>query len=180
MLKKSYFTASKGVIMTSVFLATFFTSSAFSALLPQQAKLDFVFELPKIETTMYARPYVAIWIEDSQRKPVKTIQLWVGKDEWLKDLRSWWRKVGRYDRELVDAVTSATRSAGQYRFSWDGTDDNNQRLEQGEYTLYIEAVREHGGRNQLRQKMTLTNQEAHYQLKPTEEIGNVTLHYQVK
>ena len=85
MLKKSCFTASKSVIMTSVFLATFFTGSAFSAPLPQQAKLDFVFELPKIETTMYARPYVAIWVEDSQRKPVKTIQLWVGKDEWLKD-----------------------------------------------------------------------------------------------
>lgn len=144
------------------------------------AKVNVEFELPKIDTSMYARPYVAIWIEDDKRKPVKTIQLWVGKDEWLKDLRSWWRKVGRYDRELVDAVTSATRPAGQYRFIWDGTNDDGDRLEEGEYTLHIEVVREHGGRNYLRQKMALTNSEAHYQIKPTEETGVITVRYQVK
>lgn len=103
----------------------------------------------------------------------------VGKDEWLKDLRSWWRKVGRYDRELVDAVTSATRPAGQYRFVWDGTSDNGERLEQGEYTIHIEVVREHGGRNYLRQKVTLGNENASYQLTPTEETGVITLDYLV-
>ncbi|NMU52501.1 DUF2271 domain-containing protein, partial [Vibrio parahaemolyticus] len=103
--------------------------------LPDNAKVDFELELPKIDTSMYARPYVAVWVENDQRKPVKTIQLWVGKDGWLKDLRSWWRKAGRYDRELVDAVTSATRPAGQYRFVWDGTNDAGERLEQGNYTL---------------------------------------------
>jgi len=147
---------------------------------PDNAKVDFEFELPKIDTSMYARPYVAVWIEDEKRKPVKTIQLWVGKDEWLKDLRSWWRKVGRYDRELVDAVTSATRPAGQYRFVWDGTNDDGQRLEQGDYTLHVEVVREHGGRNYLRQKMQLADSEVHYQIKPTEETGVITVNYQVK
>ncbi|CAH1537815.1 DUF2271 domain-containing protein [Vibrio rotiferianus] len=147
---------------------------------PDNAKVDFEFELPKIDTSMYARPYVAVWIEDEKRKPVKTIQLWVGKDEWLKDLRSWWRKVGRYDRELVDAVTSATRPAGQYRFVWDGTNDDGQRLEQGSYTLHVEVVREHGGRNYLRQKMQLADSEVRYQIKPTEETGVITVNYQVK
>jgi len=147
---------------------------------PDNAKVDFEFELPKIDTSMYARPYVAVWIEDEKRKPVKTIQLWVGKDEWLKDLRSWWRKVGRYDRELVDAVTSATRPAGQYRFVWDGTNDDGQRLEQGDYTLHVEVVREHGGRNYLRQKMQLADSEVRYQIKPTEETGVITVNYQVK
>lgn len=147
---------------------------------PDNAKVDFEFELPKIDTSMYARPYVAVWIEDEKRKPVKTIQLWVGKDEWLKDLRSWWRKVGRYDRELVDAVTSATRPAGKYRFVWDGTNDDGQRLEQGNYTLHVEVVREHGGRNYLRQKMQLADSEVRYQIKPTEETGVITVNYQVK
>ncbi|ASI94405.1 MULTISPECIES: DUF2271 domain-containing protein [Vibrio harveyi group] len=147
---------------------------------PDNAKVDFEFELPKIDTSMYARPYVAVWIEDEKRKPVKTIQLWVGKDEWLKDLRSWWRKVGRYDRELVDAVTSATRPAGQYRFVWDGTNDDGQRLKQGNYTLHVEVVREHGGRNYLRQKMQLADSEVRYQIKPTEETGVITVNYQVK
>ncbi|MHA7231233.1 DUF2271 domain-containing protein [Vibrio campbellii] len=147
---------------------------------PDNAKVDFEFELPKIDTSMYARPYVAVWIEDEKRKPVKTIQLWVGKDEWLKNLRSWWRKVGRYDRELVDAVTSATRPAGQYRFVWDGTNDDGQRLEQGSYTLHVEVVREHGGRNYVRQKMQLADSEVRYQIKPTEETGVITVNYQVK
>ena len=62
--------------------------------IPDTAKLDVNFKLPKIDTSMYARPYVAVWVENSERKSVKTIELWVGKDEWLKDLRSWWRKLG--------------------------------------------------------------------------------------
>ncbi|MGF1718931.1 DUF2271 domain-containing protein [Vibrio kyushuensis] len=154
--------------------------AVFAKPLPESAKLDISFELPKIETSMYARPYVAVWLEDSNRKPVKTMELWVGKDEWLKDLRSWWRKVGRYDRELVDAVTSATRPAGQYRFIWDGTNDVGQRVEQGTYTLHIEVVREHGGRDYLRQKVELNDTEVVYQLEPTDETGQITLNYQVK
>lgn len=161
-------------------IAALMPLSLFAAPLPDRAKVDFEFELPKIDTSMYARPYVAVWIEDDKRKPVKTIQLWVGKDEWLKDLRSWWRKVGRYDRELVDAVTSATRPAGQYRFIWDGTNDEGLRLEQGTYTLHVEVVREHGGRNYLRQKMQLADSEVCYQIKPTQETGMITVNYQVK
>ncbi len=148
--------------------------------LPDSAKLDINFVLPKIDTSMYARPYVAIWLEDSKRKPVKTMELWVGKDEWLKDLRSWWRKVGRYDRELVDAVTSATRPAGQYRFVWDGTDDSGQQLDQGDYTLHIEVVREHGGRDYLRQKIELGNKESVHRIEPTNETGKITINYQIK
>ncbi|GMM89071.1 MULTISPECIES: DUF2271 domain-containing protein [Vibrio] len=167
-------TWSKALIALSL-LPTFSMAQS----LPESAKLDVQFELPKIDTTMYARPYVAVWVEDSSRKSVKTIELWVGKDEWLKDLRSWWRKVGRYDRELVDAVTSATRPAGQYRFVWDGKSDSGEKLEQGEYTIHIEVVREHGGRNYLRQKVMLGSENVSYQLKPTEETGEITLDYLV-
>ncbi|EOX4941393.1 DUF2271 domain-containing protein [Vibrio alginolyticus] len=161
-------------------IAAFAPFSLSAAPIPDNAKVDFELELPKIDTSMYARPYVAVWVENDQRKPVKTIQLWVGKDEWLKDLRSWWRKAGRYDRELVDAVTSATRPAGQYRFVWDGTNDSGERLEQGNYTLYVEVVREHGGRNYLRQKLTLADSDVRYELKPTQETGVITVNYQVK
>lgn len=135
-------------------------------------------QIPSIITTTYARPYVAVWIENDQRQPVKTVQLWVGKDEWLKDLRSWWRKVGRYDKALVDAVTSATRPAGDYRFVWDGTNDAGQKLTQGKYTFHIEVVREHGGRNYLRQKLDLTNSNISYQIQPTEETGLIEITYQ--
>lgn len=167
----------KSLLAMSVALPIAFSASAKP--LPVNAAMEIEFELPKIETSMYARPYVAVWIEDANRKPVRTIQLWVGKDEWLKDLRSWWRKVGRYDRDLVDAVTSATRPAGQYRFVWDGLDDGGKRVEQGDYTFYVEVVREHGGRNYLRKKLTLSETVFSHTLPPTEETGNIRLSYSV-
>lgn len=148
--------------------------------IPDNAQMDIELVIPSIVTSTYARPYVAVWIEDAQRKPVRTLQLWVGKDEWLKDMRSWWRKIGRYDRVLVDAVTSATRPAGKYRFSWDGLDQDGKRVEQGDYTFYVEVVREHGGRNYLRQKIKLGDVGFIHQLAATEETGVITLQYQVK
>jgi len=148
--------------------------------IPATAEMNIEFVVPDIQASIYARPYIAVWIEDKQRKPVRTIQLWVGQDEWLKDLRSWWRKVGRDDRAVVDAVTSATRPAGKYRFSWDGLDQQGKRVEQGEYTFYVEAVREHGGRNYLRQKIQLAEKDFELVLEPTEETGQITLTYQVK
>lgn len=148
--------------------------------IPEKAQMDIELIIPTIDISPYARPYVAVWIEDAQRKPIRTVQLWVGKDEWLKDIRSWWRKVGRYDPVLVDAVTSATRPAGKYRFTWDGLDQDGQRVEQGKYTFYVEVVREYGGRNYLRQKLELGEKGFSHQLDATEETGVITLQYQVK
>lgn len=148
--------------------------------LPEGAQLDIHFELPKLDVAMYARPYVAIWVEDDAGKPVRTIALWQKDDTWLKDIRRWWRKVGRYDRELVDARTSATRSAGKYRLSWDGKDDDGQPIEAGKYTLFAEVVREHGGRNTVRQVLELGDSPFKASIEPTEETGLIKLHYQIK
>ncbi|OEE74114.1 DUF2271 domain-containing protein [Vibrio genomosp. F6] len=172
----------KPVLVLAAIILPIFTHAASGDRAPTQqlnegAKVDVRLQIPTIKTTTYARPYVAVWIENDQRKSVKTVQLWVGKDEWLKDLRSWWRKVGRYDKALVDAVTSATRPAGDYRFVWDGTNDAGQKVAQGNYTFHIEVVREHGGRNYLRQKLELGNNANSYQIKPTEETGLIDIHY---
>ncbi|QUM82281.1 DUF2271 domain-containing protein [Moritella sp. 5] len=164
-------------LLSCLLLPAYFASAA---PIPATATLDVEFSLPKIDTTMYARPYVAIWIENSKRKSVRTVELWVGKDEWLKDLRSWWRKVGRYDRALVDGVTSATRPAGDYRFTWDGLDSDGNRVEAGNYTFYVEVVREHGGRNYIRQKMTLDDKPFSHTIDPTEETGDIRINYLIK
>ena len=50
-------TLSKALIALSL-IPTFSMAES----LPDAAKLDVQFELPKIDTTMYARPYVAVWV----------------------------------------------------------------------------------------------------------------------
>lgn len=169
----------KGIYFSYWLLSLMVALPSWAKTIPASASMGVEFELPQVEASIYARPYVAVWIEDKKRQPVRTIQLWVGDDEWLKDLRSWWRKVGRDDRSVVDAVTSATRPVGQHRFTWDGLDQQGNRVEQGDYTFYVEVVREHGGRNYIRQKITLGEESFDLQIAPTEETGNIALHYQL-
>lgn len=90
-------------------------------------------------------PYVAIWIEDSAGKPIRTVTVWGNKPKYLRDLPDWWKFAGS-DNTLVSAVTRATRRAGKYTVVWDGTDDKKEPVEPGEYTVQIEIHREHGAR----------------------------------
>jgi len=41
------------------------------------------------------------------------------------------------------------------------------------------VVREHGGRNYIRQKITLGDESFDLQVAPTEETGQIVLHYQL-
>lgn len=133
-------------------------------------------ELPVIQTPQYEAPFVAIWLEQKgQRRAVKTLSVWYNDKKWLKDIRRWWRKAGRYGNDF-DAVTGATRVAGQYQEQWEITD-----LAAGEYTLYLEAVREHGNRTVLKQTITLGAEQAQqFELAGGKEIGTVKIHIQPK
>ena len=62
-----------------------------------------------------------------------------GKD-WLKDLRTWWRKGGRSMKMPADGVSGATRAPGQYTIPLPAD------LKPGQYVLNVEAARETGGR----------------------------------
>ena len=108
--------------------------------------------MPDIATVSYKRPYVAVWLENDQRKAVATLEFWAAEDDWYKDLRAWWRKAGRYLGEQADGISSATRPAGVHRFSWKPSE---AQLSAGDYQLHIEVSREHGGRSHLRQAITL-------------------------
>lgn len=91
----------------------------------------------------YKRPYVAAWIEDAQGQSIRTLALWIEKPKWLPDLRRWSRLYDRRE-DAVSAVTRATRAPGKYELAWDGRDDAGQPAPKGEFTLYLEVVREHG------------------------------------
>lgn len=158
-------------------------SLSFSALADNEVRVSV--EIPAIEADPYFRPYVAVWLEDEQRLPIETIALWYQVDpsdltskksrkgkKWLKDLRQWWRQVGkaaRKDKGRFDAVTGATRKPGSYDIVWDYS-----HLEAGSYLLNIEASREDGGRNAQRVLVTL-GEAGEYAIAAEGELGTITI-----
>ncbi|WP_288739676.1 DUF2271 domain-containing protein, partial [uncultured Rheinheimera sp.] len=119
-----------------------------------QQELEIQVELPKIDTGTYHRPYVAVWIENEQQQPVRLIEAWLEKPDWIKDLRRFWRKLGRSEPQLVDAKTGATKGPGSYKVRWDGKDEQGKAVAAGTYVLFVEAAREQGGRNLAKQAFT--------------------------
>jgi hypothetical protein len=57
------------------------------------------------------------------------------------------------DRNFNSSSTSATRSAGKYSEKWDGTDDQGKPVKPGKYVIKIEAAREHGTYQLMRQEL---------------------------
>lgn len=112
-------------------------------------------EIPTLPVAAYHRPYVAVWIEQPEQTAVRTLAVWYdvnkargeGKD-WLKDLRTWWRKGGRALTLPADGVSSATRAPGRQTLNVPAA--RLSRLPAGSYTLVVEAAREQGGRETVR------------------------------
>lgn len=154
----------------AISLAALFTVRA-----AQAGQSEISVQLPVIETSQYHRPYVAVWVENEQQQPVRLIALWVQKPDWLKDLRRFWRKIGRSDSALVDAVSGATRKAGSYTLLWDGKDNNGQALAPGQYTLLVEAAREQGGRSLAKSDFTLPGSHSRLDITADGELGNISM-----
>ena len=133
----------------------------------------------------YRRPYVAAWIEDSDGFPVRTLVLWVQATgpgpRWIPDLKRWYRS----DRlrkladgtDLVTTVSEATRKPGRYSVTWKGADNEGKVVKPGEYTLYVEAAREHGTYQLSRKKIVIGDKPFTEKLDGNVEIKTATLEY---
>ncbi len=126
--------------------------------------VDFEINRPEAEPGRYRRPYVAVWVEDAEGFPVRNLALWVsqtgaGPFQWVPDLRRWFRsdKVRKKTdkREMVLTISRPTRPPGKYSVIWDGKDDNEKPLPPGDYTLLIDAAREHGTYQGIRKTVTI-------------------------
>lgn len=157
------------VFITVLFATPQISNAASNSTATIAIKLDL-----KQQQGEYHPPYVAAWIENNQKKSVRTLLLWRHDAKWLKDIRRWWRNVGRKDAELVDAITSATHAAGNFPLSFNLTDDQQKALPDDNYTLYIEVVREKGGRALLKKKFKLNNKIQQFTLNETPETGVIT------
>lgn len=109
-------------------------------------------EIPRLQVAEYHRPYVAAWVREDNTGEVTNLALWYQMDDkgegekWLKDLRQWWRRSGRSLTMPVDGFTGATRAPGSHSVD---VSHFMTELAEGEYTLYVEASREVGGRELL-------------------------------
>jgi len=133
------------------------TAAASAAAAPAfAADLNVSVEIPRLSGASYHRPYVAVWIERPDNTAVRTLAVWYqqtanaegdGKD-WLKDMRTWWRRGGRAMTLPADGVSSATKAPGRHAVSVSGA--RLRSLPAGDYVLVVEAARELGGREAVR------------------------------
>ena len=127
----------------------------------------------------YARPYVAVWMEDAKGKPLRTIALWGRDYRWLPYLRRWYYLHGR-DRRLVYAVSRASRPPGRYRIVWDGRANDGSYVPTGQYILNIEASREHGGYQLTRQMIEIGSEPFAFETKGNYEVPRASVEYRRK
>ncbi len=124
---------------------------------------------------MVRNPYIAVWLEDSAGKLVRTISLWHlqnGQDRWLSELHRWYAASGG-----VDTTSSATRAAGSYNLAWDLTDLDGRQVADGTYTLCVEATREHGPYSLVTGAVEVTGKAVKQQLPGNGELSAVAIAY---
>jgi FAD:protein FMN transferase len=151
--------------------------------------INFEINHPDGESRRYRRPYVAVWVEDTEGKAVRTLALWVsmggsGPFQWLPDLKHWYKS--EEERKLAEkkdiffTIARPTRLPGKYKLIWDGKDNNGKQLAGGEYTISIEAAREHGTYQSMRETVSLTDQLFRKDLKGNVEIRSASIEYRRK
>lgn len=136
------------------------------------------FEISRIRTYRYARPYVAVWVEDAEGKPVRTLCLWMLRRDmrWYPDLRRYY-SLHRKQWQLVRTVTRASRPPGRYRLRWDGLMNDWQYAPPGKYTVFMEVSREHGTYQLMRQEIEIGKEPFAVELKGNIEIRRASIEF---
>jgi len=152
-----------------------------AGLMDPNYELNIDLNLQRIDNPRYRRPYVAVWIEDADHFPVRTLALWFEKNRWLPELKQWYRddqvRTMSEGSDISRTVSSATRGPGHYTLKWDGKDNTGKALKAGKYTVVIEAAREHGGYDVQRREMSFTGKPEQATIAGGQELGEVTLDY---
>jgi FAD:protein FMN transferase len=137
----------------------------------------------------YRRPYVAVWVEDAEGRAVRTLSLWVssggaGPFQWLPDLKRWYQtdqdRKRTDKKEILFTVSRPTRPPGKYKVIWDGKDNNGKQLAGGEYTITIEAAREHGTYQSIHKQVIIEGKPFTEELKGNVEIKSASIEYRRK
>ena len=100
------------------------------------------FEIP-VQPRAAKRPFIALWIEDADKYPVRTIALWYHEDRWLPESKAWYRadalRSMSENTSIVRSIGAATRAPGKYTLKWDGKDNAGHVVKAGAYTVLLEV-----------------------------------------
>ena len=144
-------------------------------------ELTVAFEIARIETNRAKRPYIAVWVEDGDHFPVRTIALWIEKKKYLNEMTGWYKgdrlRTMSEGHEIPKSLTGATRPPGKYTLKWDGKDNSGKPVKPGKYTVFIEATREHGTDQILRQEMDFSGTPKQATLSGGVELAGASLDY---
>lgn len=149
------------------------------------SNLEISIEVPTLEVAEYHRPYVAVWIENAEGKATN-LSVWYQLEErgqksekgeeWLKDMRQWWRRIGRSTDMPVDGISGATRAPGKHQLVFEAGKAPLGKLATGDYVLMVEAAREVGGRELVKVPFSWpVKQSSAQSAKGSKELGEVTL-----
>lgn len=162
------------------------TAAASGTELPAGAQLVVNFSYAPSESGGRVRnPYVAVWIEDAGGELVATVALWMkaGKSKYLNSLTRWYtvesERLSAGGEDVVDEISSATRVAGAYSVMWDGTTADGGRAAQGDHYVCIEAAREHGPYELIRDVITLGDEAASVTFADNGELSAASAAYTV-
>jgi thiamine biosynthesis lipoprotein len=144
---------------------------------PRDFVLTASLDIPRHEAANYERPYVAVWITDAQRRPIRTLLMLGPEARWRESNYIYWRRVERMDLAGVARIARPTRAPGRYEVMWDGRTDAGAMAEPGAYTLNIEAAREHGGHSFVTVPLNIGQAPFQAESEAAQEIGTVRVRY---
>ncbi|WP_226562264.1 DUF2271 domain-containing protein [Salipiger thiooxidans] len=144
---------------------------------PAGFALSIQYEVPEVSGGRYRRPYLAIWVTDSNGRAVRTITLLGTRPGWQRGNYRWSRLYASAQPTMVDATARPTRGPGRYTAVWDGRDDAGRPVPQGVYTIHVEAIREYGGQSYGYADVNLLDAATQREMRPREEFGGLRLVY---
>lgn len=123
------------------------------------------------------RPYLAAWVEDSNRTAVRTLALWYRETRYLDELRGWYRSQGS---DPKPSASSATRGPGKYTINWDGKDGAGNYVKAGKYTVFLEVAREHGTHQMMHQELDFNGMPKEVSFPTNIEVVSASFDYHVR
>jgi hypothetical protein len=149
------------------------------------ADIDIKIELPTLNVAEYHNPYVAVWLQTPD-KEMKNLSVWYQLEsrgqksekgeEWLKDMRQWWRAIGRSSDMPIDGISGATKKPGIHQLQFTQGKAPLEKFAEGDYVLIVEAVREVGGRELLKIPFSWpVKEKTELIAKGSKELGEVKL-----